>query len=1012
MSTDKATCDAVRWNDYSTAPNSVLDVTQACTGGACTACDWWPLRSAAPWYYSQVNCTGEWAWSECNSTCAGGVKFLQFNVKIPAANGGTCQWQDGEYNETSTAGCPTNPCPVDCDGAWSDWSACNGTCGPGQQTSTFTITTAAQFGGDECPYTHNTVRYQDCVQWDDACTSPSFLPASDVCNTTSDGQFVYVPEDCDCATGTRNMTFTYDSTGMSQAKNDSCATIAGAGLDGEQNYEVCQPQYLADCTGSYTWGACSVSCGGGVQTGTYVRQLAGKCGRSCDSLGLPADGSTTTRACNEQVCTGSDCVFEWVPLEPCNVTCGLGAANSEYVVTSPATGDGVACDFANGTQQLQPCNATAGCPCIANWTDWSSCNASCGPGSQFRTFIVTQAAAPGYPACAAANETVEWQSCILQECPVDCVSSWTDWGPCNATCDGGNRSRVFQISVDSAYGGAACPPIANETVEWEPCGLDPCPINCTGAWTGWGGCNATCGGGNESRVFEVTSPAAYNGSCEAEDGTLEWQACNTQPCPIDCTGDWSDWDTCSAPCGGGNQSSTYLVSAEAMHGGSSCPEINGTLRWQDCNLQPCPVNCTGAWSGWDACNATCGEGNQSRVFEVTSPAAYNGSCEAEDGTLEWQACNTQPCPVDCVGNWTDWESCSVACGGGNQSSTFLVSVAAMYGGSNCSEVNGTARWQDCNLQPCPVDCTGNWTGWTACNASCAGGNQSRVFYVSQEAAYGGTNCSHAHETFEERACNTQPCPVHCAGSWAAWSECNQTCGNGTRTRVYEVSVPVAFSGQACPAANGTIESEACNTQPCPVNCTGAWSSWGACNVTCGGGNSSRVYGITTAAVGTGDACPVAEGAVEWRPCNTQACGPQLGQGEDAGCPGLTADLYLPRGTAAPQLPVLVAFSSPEARAAYCPDNVLSGDLSCTVSLQALPVLQTDALLPGPVQEIQLDCVELTALTCRMVLPLGPEDAKYAVALLPIDSPVLPPSCTSGSFDPVQGEVSLGCSWGI
>lgn len=892
---DKATCDAVRWNDYSTASNSVLDVTQACTGGVCTACDWWPLRSAAPWYYSQVNCTGQWAWSECNSTCAGGVKFMRFSVKIPAANGGTCLWLDGEYNETSTAGCPTNPCPVDCEGAWTDWSACNGTCGPGMQASTHVISKAAQHGGEECPYAHNTARYRDCVQWDDVCTTPSFLPASDVCNTTSDGQFVYVPEDCDCATGTRNMTFTYDSTGMSQAKNESCATIAGAALDGEPNFEVCQAQVLADCTGSYTWGACSVACAGGVQTGTYLRQPPGKCGRSCDALGLPADGSTTTRACNEQACTGSDCAFDWVPLEPCNVTCGLGAANSEFVVTSPAMGDGLACEFANGTEQLRTCNATQGCPCIANWTDWSMCNASCGYGSQSRTFIVTQAAAPGYMACDPANNTVEWQPCILQQCPVNCTASWTDWGPCNATCDGGNRSRVFQISVESAYSGAVCP-FANETVDWEPCGLDPCPINCTGNWTDWGACNASCGGGNQSRVFEVSTPAAYNVSCEAENGTLDWQACNTQPCPIDCTGDW-----------------------------------------------------------------------------------------------------------------TDWEACNVPCGGGNQTSTFLVSVGTMHGGSPCSEVNGTALWQACNLQHCPVDCTGNWTDWGACNVTCAGGNQSRVFYITGEAAYGGANCSHSNETLEERACNTQPCPVDCAGSWAAWSGCNQTCGSGTRTRVFEVSVPAAFSGQACPAANGTIQSEACNTQPCPVNCTGAWSPWGACNVTCGGGNSSRVYDITTQAVGTGDACPEADGKVEWRACNTQACAPpQMGQGEDTGCPGLTADLYLPRGTAAPQLAVLVAFASPESRAAYCPDDATSGDLlSCTVSLQALPVLQTDATLPGPVKEAQLDCLQLTALTCRMVLPLGPEEAKYAVTLLPIDNPVLPPTCTSGSFDPVEGEVSEG-----
>lgn len=851
----------MRWTDYSrNAPvnPSVLDVTEQCLNGLCDKCDWWPLRSAAPWYYSQVNCTGQFVWSKCNSTCAGAVKFLQFKVDIPAANGGYCQYQDGEVNATTAVGCPTNPCPVDCDGSWTAWSACNVTCGEGWQSRTYVITAAETNGGEPCSFTNGTIQQQQCLDWNDTtCTLPASLQAAEVCDTTTDGTLTLVPPDCDCATGTRNLTF-IPNAGLSPAKNDSCEIIAGGG---GVNTEMCPPEFFADCWGEYVWGSCSRNCAGGSQTGTFVITPPGKCGKTCDQLNITMpNGATTARSCNDGiVCTDTDCGYEWVPVGPCNVTCGVGMADNIFIVTAPPIGDGN-CPRANGTQELRPCNETQGCICIADWTDWGACNASCGGGNQSRTFLVSQAAAPGWPACSSANDTVEWQACNQQPCPINCTGDWTAWSNCNATCNGGHRSRVFDILQDAAYGGNTCP-YSNQTVEWEVCGLDPCPINCTGDWTGWGACNASCGGGNQSRMYEVYTPAQYNGTCPADNGTLEWQMCNTQPCPVNCTGAWTDWSACNASCAGGNQSRVFEVTIPAAHNGT-CELDNGTVDWQACNTQPCPINCTSNWTDWGACNASCGGGTQSRVFEVSMPAEYNGTCDADNGTVNWQACNTHPCPVNCTGNWTYWGACNVSCGGGNQSSVFMVSAEAMHGGDNCSEVNGTVKWQECNTHYCPVNCTGAWTAWDTCNATCAGGNQSRVFYVTEPAAHGGQNCSFGNGTVQEQACNVQPCPINCVGAWTAWDECTLPCGSGTQTRRFQVSVAQAFGGTNCPAANGTVESQACNTAPCPVNCTGAWSPWGSCNVTCGGGNSSRTFEVTVNAVGTGQACSVADGQTE------------------------------------------------------------------------------------------------------------------------------------------------------
>jgi hypothetical protein len=54
---------------------------------------------------------------------------------------------------------------------------------------------------------------------------------------------------------------------------------------------------------------------------------------------------------------------------------------------------------------------------------------------------------------------------------------------------------------------------------------------------------------------------------------------------------------------------------------------------------------------------------------------------------------------------------------------------------------------------------------------------------------------------------------------------------------------------------------------------------------------------------------------------------------------------------------------------------------CNVTLQALPLVQTTPPgAPGPLVLQELMCELLTALSCQMVLPLGPEDARYEVTL--------------------------------
>jgi hypothetical protein len=92
----------------------------------------------------------------------------------------------------------------------------------------------------------------------------------------------------------------------------------------------------------------------------------------------------------------------------------------------------------------------------------------------------------------------------------------------------------------------------------------------------------------------------------------------------------------------------------------------------------------------------------------------------EDFTLihEFNDCNEQPCPVDCEhSEWTEWGACSTSCGLGTRTKTRTVTVEMAHGGEPCQ---GTEEAEDCDELPCPVDCViDGWTPWTTCSQECA-----------------------------------------------------------------------------------------------------------------------------------------------------------------------------------------------------------------------------------------------------------------------------------------------------
>jgi len=321
---------------------------------------------------------------------------------------------------------------------------------------------------------------------------------------------------------------------------------------------------------------------------------------------------------------------------------------------------------------------------------------------------------------------------------------------------------------------------------------------------------------------------------------------------VDCEGSFAAWSACSKPCGTGTRTRKFAITTQP-DGGNACPADET----EDCNEQECPVDCGGDFAEWEECSEPCGGGTQTRQYAVSEPAANGGTaCPA----AQTRKCNEQPCPVDCEGSWGGFGACSKPCGGGQQSRSYTVTTQAAHDGDACP--SSLQESQACNTNECPVNCVGGWGAWGSCSEQCDGGSQSRTFGVTTPAAFGGTACPASPESQD---CNTHDCPVHCDGSWGAWGACTAQCGGGSQTRSYATSTASANGGEKCPASPAT---RACNEQACAVDCVSTWGAWGACSKQCGGGTQQRSISISTKDAHGGKACPASPIS---QACNTHEC---------------------------------------------------------------------------------------------------------------------------------------------
>ncbi|XP_072304148.1 adhesion G protein-coupled receptor B1-like isoform X2 [Eucyclogobius newberryi] len=289
------------------------------------------------------------------------------------------------------------------------------------------------------------------------------------------------------------------------------------------------------------WSVCSQECGGGVQARS----------RSCQPNEAACEGTVEEgRTCNPQACIGEERskssglraivgssvsnqglvanpidyqADAWSPWSLCSQTCGEGWQSRSRVCATSA----FSTQCVGPLKETRPCNNSAVCPVNGAWDEWapwSLCSSTCGRGYRDRMRKCKQPENGGEPCRGPTRQT---KFCNIAVCPVDGHwNDWAAWSTCSATCSNGTRQRTRECNGPS-YGGSECHGSWKET---DNCFLKECPVDGRWhAWTTWGSCSKTCGGGVQQRQRVCEGPFFDGEPCNGDN--REQKRCNEKRCP-------------------------------------------------------------------------------------------------------------------------------------------------------------------------------------------------------------------------------------------------------------------------------------------------------------------------------------------------------------------------------------------------------------------------------------------------------------------------------------------------
>jgi len=753
----------------------------------------------------------EWTtFTKCSRPCGPGKQRRSRRCRRPRFGGRACPAGDKlEVQECEIKKCPIHGKIT----RWTAYGACSKTCGLGVQTRTRSCI-APQFGGRPCRRLR--------MELTKACQVKS-CPVNSIVKQWS----AFGSCSLSCGPGKRVRTRT-------------CTAARYGGIPCPPNAPPMQYSQTEACEikkcqihGKFTpwsaFGACTVTCGGGVQKRN--RRCIGPQygGRQCVGELLE------TRICNSKRCPIDGSITQWSAFRACSATCGPGTKRRNRQAVNPRYGG--AARPAGPLVDVVPCNLKR-CPIdgkLSAWTEYSTCN-SCGKGTITRTRTCSQALYGGRD-CSnrKLSQTIR---CFIKNCPVDAiVNQWAAWGRCSESCGNGIQVRT-RTCTGPRWGGESCP---GNLREEKACMVKNCPIDGKNTqWTTYSTCSKTCGKGMQQRFRTCTQPQFGGRACVG--GLVQDKSCYiARHCPIDGTlAQWSDFSACSVSCGVGTKGRNRQMSAP-RYGGAARP-AGPLFEVASCFLKKCPINgVISAWSAYGRCSVSCGPGKKTRT-RVCTPPRFGGKACASIPLEQKANCQIKKCAVHGrVTQWSAFTTCSRVCGEGTQIKRRRC-IGPRYGGNACS--GDLVETRSCEIRKCAVNAIVTaWTSYSACSAKCGPGMQTRTRDCTPP-MYGGTGCPSLLSL--QRVCQAKPCPIDgFYKQWTSFGKCSVTCGQGIQTRT-RACVQPRFGGAAC--VGSTKEQQNCQASPCPINAAASvWSAYGACSVTCGRGVMVRTRSCTVPA---------------------------------------------------------------------------------------------------------------------------------------------------------------------
>eukprot|EP00928_Gymnodinium_smaydae_P043542 TRINITY_DN2914_c0_g2_i3.p1 TRINITY_DN2914_c0_g2~~TRINITY_DN2914_c0_g2_i3.p1 ORF type:complete len:2033 (+),score=334.18 TRINITY_DN2914_c0_g2_i3:329-6427(+) len=437
-------------------------------------------------------------WTACSLTCGKGKRYRRRDPNQNEFGGFACYHEDG----TEGQDCNDFPCPQDC--IWDIWSAfteCSQSCGTGTRYRSRGKTQIMMHGGRKCEGDDMQTR---------KCNTHS-CPMD--CDFGDWGPWTYCPVTCDGAKVHREREIlAYPKHGGMVCRGET------------KQYAPCGnvPCPVNCIYSTWTaWSLCTLSCGGGVQERQRFQNVkAEHGGQAC--LGPPK----VARPCYVKPCP-VNCVLDmWTTWSTCTQTCDVGTTYRLRNVQVASENGGIECQ--GPLKEMARCSVF-NCPvhCEWNsWNSWTSCSKTCNKGKRVR--YRTKKMEAQFDGKECEGEHAEEPFCHEEPCPVDCKwFQWQSWHGCSASCGGGQKLRYRDNSGQAMYGGSAC---IGDNRNTEKCNTDPCPVDCEWTdWGEWGPCSASCGGGERARQRKKKAHSRHGGAkCLGNNRALEW--CGTNPC--------------------------------------------------------------------------------------------------------------------------------------------------------------------------------------------------------------------------------------------------------------------------------------------------------------------------------------------------------------------------------------------------------------------------------------------------------------------------------------------------